>query len=59
MDYIKNYGFIGNPGFMGNSVIVLGIQNMMKKNVILQHSSSSESFITLYMLRMQAICQCS
>ena len=41
------------------SKIVLGIQNMMKEMSFYNTVGSSESFIMLCMLRMQAICQCS
>ena len=40
-------------------IIVLVIQNMMKEMSINIIVVSRESFIKLYMLRMQAICQCS
>ena len=38
-------------------IIVLAIQNMMKESSFNITVGSSESFITLCMLRMQAICQ--
>ena len=43
------------------SIIVLGIQNMMKEMSFYSTVGSSESFITRCMLRLQAIglCQCS
>ena len=41
------------------SIIVLVIQNMMKAISFCNTVDSSESFITLCMLRMQVICQCS
>ena len=39
------------------SIIVLDIQNMMKEMSIYNTVGSSESFIKLCMLQMQAICQ--
>ena len=39
------------------SILVLDIQNMMKEMSFYNTVGSSESFITLCMLRMQAICQ--
>ena len=39
------------------SIIVLDIQNMKKEMSFYNTVGSSESFITLYMLRMQGICQ--
>ena len=41
------------------SIIVLAIQNMMKEMSFSNTEGSCESFITLCMLRMQAICQCT
>ena len=41
------------------SITVLGIQNMMKEMSFYNTVGSSESFITLCMLRMNATCQCS